>query len=96
MGLPNVLKRVYATLWRIFSAIKLKRRQQIGRKVAIHTVLLRMRGLEGFLQEAAKNFDLFLKCKIKIKNFKHIVVDEQNNTTHADLIWQDSITLKRL
>jgi hypothetical protein len=37
-----------------------------------------MRGLEGFLQEAAKNFDLFLKCKIKIKNFKHIVVDEQN------------------
>jgi hypothetical protein len=40
---------------------QIKGRQQIGRKESIQAVSRRMKGLEGFLYLAAKNFDLPFK-----------------------------------
>jgi hypothetical protein len=54
-------------LYRIFNK---KGRQQIGREDCIQGLLRRMRGLEGVLYEAAKNFDLLLKIQNHIKKIK--------------------------
>jgi hypothetical protein len=52
------------TLADFFHQIKVS--QLKGRKDSIQAVCQRMRRLDGFLYEAAKNFELFSKFKIKI------------------------------
>jgi hypothetical protein len=47
---------------------QLKGRQQIGRKIPIQSVLRRMRGLDGLLSYAVKNYDLLRKIQDK-KNY---------------------------
>jgi hypothetical protein len=51
-----------------------KMHQQIGREDSIQTGCRRMRKLEGLLNEAAENFELFLKFKIKILKFRTFIV----------------------
>jgi hypothetical protein len=65
-GADNWLRRTLAEFF-----IKIIVRQPIGRKDSLQAVCQRMSGLDGFLYEAAKNFELFLKnSKIKIKKSK--------------------------
>jgi hypothetical protein len=49
---------------------QMKVRQPIGRQDSMQTVILTSRRLESFLHEAAQNFELFSKFKIKNKKIK--------------------------
>jgi hypothetical protein len=54
---------------------KIKVRQPIGRQDSMQTVIQTSRRLDSFLQEVAKNFEVFQIFESEIKNQKPLAVD---------------------